>query len=176
MIRFSFLWLLSLFASTTTFAATAASCATDDTFDVCVVSAALTPGFGSKSADVSLTFRVTNKTDYPIGLAFADNEFLFTPENAVSLHVSTALTVSGIGTCRKPCRNEERFVVFAPGRPLIVQVKYTGYVQSPGAFQLIRSATSASFSATMAVLDRGKMRIVPLAIPEFRFGNGFALR
>jgi len=154
----------------------ALGCGFDDTVELCVTSAALTPGHGSgQSADISLAFRITNKTSYPVGLAVVGDQFLFVPQGAVAIGVSRTLTVSGIGHCYRPCQNEHDFAVFAPGRPVIVHVKYGGGIP-PGALQLVRASTSASFSGTMALFDRGKFRIVPITIPEFRFSNGFAMR
>lgn len=160
--------------STNASASGTSACGTDGTTEMCLTSAALTPASGIR-AHVSMTFRITNKTDYPIGLAVLTDTFLFTPEGAVSIGRDFTPEVSGIGSCWRGCNDESNFVVFAPGRPFVVQVRYEANVP-PGALPLVRMATTATFSGTMVVLDRGKMRAVPIALPEFRFGNGFAAR
>ncbi len=160
-------------------AALAPSCAADGSIEVCVVSAAISSStfIMDDGVDVFVTLRITNKTDTPISVALLGNEMSFMPENAPAITPSAMVQMSGMQQCNQQCRDpsSDEFTTFPPGRPLLVQIRYAGHVSGDGR-RMLRSATTASFTATLSEGERGQQRFVPLPTPEFRFGNGLARR
>jgi hypothetical protein len=159
-------------------AAPAQSCASDNTIEVCVVSAAVTLSSdrymnGNLGVDVSVTLRVTNITPDPINLATVANTVSFVAENAPAIVPINAPRVSGIGLCTNDCGNpgSQGFTTFTPGKPLLAQISFTGS-ENRGAIDMLKGARSAVFTASMSVGERGRQRFIPLPAPGFSFGNG----
>lgn len=144
------------------------NCTSNATIEACVTSAALSNDGNAiiaTAVKVSITLRITNKTDYPIGLAIARADPSFDPENAPSITSATDFHPSGIMI--------GQYTEFAPGQPTSVHITYGGYIHGNDA-QMIQSATVASFSISLVVSDRGNQRLIPISVSEFHFGNGFA--
>ncbi|WP_395644660.1 hypothetical protein [Terricaulis sp.] len=148
-------------------------CATDSNILICVTSAAVTyertTPYDEIVADVSVTLRITNQSDYPVGIGVLSDSFAFTPQNADTLTVRGGADVSGVQECRRASDCE--WTIIAPGRPALLQVSYRGQFSGSG-LQLMQIARTASFSATLAVDERGETRLVSLPLEGFVFGNG----
>jgi hypothetical protein len=152
-------------------------CSSDSSIQICVTSAAITfddnyqPGGSDVEVSVSVSMRVSNASDYPIGVAALTDSWAFTPQNADTLTDNTLsrTIVSGVLECRQSRGCE--FVTVAPGRSAIVQVRFNSHFGSSG-LPLVQIARSASFSASLFVNERGEVRLIPLAIEGFGFGNG----
>lgn len=173
--------LLGLIVASTARAQTDAvrpGCASDSSFDVCVTSAALTytdsynPGANPVWVNVSVTLRITNTTDYPIGLAAVEDDWAFTPQNSVTMSRSySGVTQSGLQRCSRSANCE--FTVIAPGRTALLQIRYeTGFGAS--GLPLMQIARTASFSGALFVNERGDARRVSIPLEGFAFGNGLA--
>ena len=162
-------------------AASESACATDTTLKVCVVSASLTGEKypGSAHVWVSITFEITNLTDYPIQVAWIEGSS-FDPKDAPSLSDQISPPqVSGTGKCDPQfCANNSMIgggepSTFAPKLPMRVHVTYMSTYPMQ-ALPLLEMASTASFTGRLFVRERGKARFVPIPVREFSFGNGFA--
>ena len=151
-----------------------ANCATDGTIDVCVVSGAISLSTNTVAADVFVTLRITNQTSDPLQLTMC-KDMSFAPENAPGLTPMNLgyIQVSGMSAAECERNFSAASTTFAPGRPLLVQIRYPALL-SNDAKQMLRSATVASFTATLSENVGDKREFIPLPTPEFRFGNGFA--
>jgi|CXWL01.1.fsa_nt_gi hypothetical protein len=156
-------------------------CAVDSSVVVCVTSAALTftreydPNQSRYHLDVSITLRIANATDYPVGIGVLEDDFAFTPQNADTITPYSprvyGATVSGVQECDS--RTDCEFTTIAPGRAALIQVRFTGedMVNAPG-LSLMQIARTASFSASLFVNERGTARLVSVPLEGFAFGNG----
>lgn len=150
-------------------------CAVDSSFHVCVTSAALTynedydPGDNPVYVDVSVTLRITNTTDYPVGVGVLEGDFAFTPQNADSITARYSRALSGIQECNRAVDCE--FTTIAPGRTALLQVRFGGAFGASG-LPLMQIARTASFSASLFVNERGAARLVSVPLEGFAFGNG----
>lgn len=150
-------------------------CYADGSIQVCVLSAALSTGFGfefrapTKNVAVSLTLQIQNMTDYPIGMAMLQEQFAFTPQNAETIMSGNTIpNVSGLPICYS--RQNCQFVTVAPKRAALTQIRYEGSVTNEG-LQLVHIASFASFSASLFIDERGQIRVVPISLNGFAFGN-----
>jgi hypothetical protein len=102
-------------------------------------------------------------------------DMAFAPQNAPGLTPMNSgyIQVSGMSATECEGNFSAAFTTFAPGRPLLVQIRYPA-VLSSDAKQMLRSATFASFTATLFETVGDRRKFSPLPTPEFRFGNGFA--
>lgn len=151
-------------------------CSTDSAVQVCVISAALTGGPYSRSPDqrnvmVSVTLKITNTTDYPIDLAFSSRGWSLTPQNAEAIISQGATSVTGLTACDSIERCS--FATLSPGASSVAQVRYDSDISSSG-LPLIEVASTAAFTGTLIVVERGKPRLVSLALDEFTFGNALS--
>ena len=150
-------------------------CAVDSSFHVCVTSAALTynrnynPGNSSVDVDVSVTLRITNTTDYPIGLAAVNDDWAFTPQNSDTISQNYGVELSGLQMCRESIDCE--FTTIAPGRTALLQIRYVEGFGASG-LPLMQIARTASFSGALFVNERGDARRVSIPLEGFAFGNG----
>lgn len=149
-------------------------CAVDSSFYLCVTSAALTydddhePGDNPVYVDVSVTLRLTNTTDYPIGLAAVDDDWAFTPQNSDTIS-QYSINLSGLQICDESVDCE--FTTIAPGRTALLQIRYNARFGASG-LPLIQIARTASFSGSLFVNERGAARRVSIPLEGFGFGNG----
>jgi len=134
-------------------------CTADTSVQVCVTSAALTyhryydVGDESVQVVVSVTLRVANTTDYPIGLAILEDGWAFTPQNSSTLvPPSQRPEVSGLIACRRSI--DCPFATVAPGGAALVQLTYSSDFEASG-LPLVQIARTASFSASLFVSERG---------------------
>lgn len=169
--------LLGLMAASAARAQTPAvrpGCAVDSSFHVCVTSAALTynsrdqPGNDRVWVDVSVTLRITNVTDYPIGLAAVDDDWAFTPQNSDTIS-DYRPELSGLQQCSRSVDCE--FTTIAPGRSALLQIRYDTQFGASG-LPLVQIARTASFSGSLFVNERGAARRVSIPLEGFGFGNG----
>jgi hypothetical protein len=150
-------------------------CAQDTSVLTCITSAAMTLDWTNEEdtqVRVSVTLRISNTTDYPIGVALQDSDFAFTPQNAATIAPDRTPNISGLELCY---RSECEFVTVAPGRSALVQISYTGEFDTPG-LPLMQVARTASFSGALRIDDRGATRTTPIALEGFAFGNALSRR
>jgi hypothetical protein len=150
-------------------------CANDRSMRVCVVSAALTgdplrdrPG-DERRVIVSVTLKVANTTDFPIDLALVGGygAWSLTPQNAQAI-MSEQSIVSGLQVCSGPGKCE--YTTLSPETSLLVQLQYRGAISTAG-LPLIEVASTAAFTTSMRVVERGTPRLVSFALEGFTFGN-----
>ena len=160
------------------------ACSSDGTIRACIVSSALTLGDPSRRFAhivVSNTVMLENLTDFPLEVLLME-DFSYMPRNAIALTPRFNPEVSGIASCGPrpgsvPCRNiaKIRPTTLFPKKPVRIQISYTAEVQKD-ALGLAQITSTAAFSASLFVTERGTTRVVALPIPEFEFGNGLAVR
>lgn len=171
----------TLFVSSLAFgqanAAGSGRCASEAALQVCVVSAALTgagwQGEGSdrRGVTVSVSLGISNTTDYPIEIALFTKgwgTWSLTPENAEAIMNEGSWNVSGINECNNV--NACGLTTIGAHMSTLVQIRYRGEVSTAG-LPLVQVASTASFSETFLVRDRGTVRFVSLPLTGFTFGN-----
>ncbi len=157
-------------------------CASDNTLNVCVTSSALNlfqrNDDGSEIVKVSIALQVTNKTNNPIQISYVNQngQSTFMPRNAEGITDDyKSVAISGMNTCNgslcKLTNDSGYFTTLAPGYPLRVQIVFEGRVTA-SAIRQIQAADTAAFSASLAVIEGGHQRFIPIPVPEFKFGNG----
>lgn len=153
------------------------ACTDDRSLQVCVVSAALTgaPWHGEgrtrRGVTASVTLRVTNTTDFPTGLALVGGgwgAWSLTPQNAEAIMNVGSWKVSGLQVCDDT--NRCAFTTLSPGMSLLVQIRYRGQISTAG-LPLIEVASTAAFTGSMFIVERGTPRLVSFALDGFTFGN-----
>lgn len=167
-------------------AADADACAGDGTISVCVKSAALTADRIDRNevwSIVSLNLELTNKSDYPIDLVLLGdyNRISLSPESAEAIFNAFRpgnenMSVSGLKTCymERICEDaKDGVTTIAPKSPTRIHVRFSGKTHRSSLPQL-QLATKAGFNATLYVWERGKLRTIPLPVPEFPFANGYS--
>lgn len=150
---------------------------TNDRTQVCVVSAALTgASWRGEASDrrgitVSVTLRATNTTDFPIGLALVGGgwgAWSLTPRNAEAIVNQGEWNVSGLVVCRDA--EKCTYTTLSPTTSLLVQIQYRGEVSMAG-LPLIEVASTAAFTGSVIIEERGVPRLVSFALDGFTFGN-----
>lgn len=149
-------------------------CAVDTTIAACVTSASVVldenydVGDDPIYVNVSVSVRVLNTTDYPIGIAIRQGSWAFTPQNA-SVLTDESAEISGIEDCYDP--NRCTFTTVAPGRTALIQLAYGSRFAAAG-LPLMQIARNGSFSASLYINERGDTRLISLPLEGFAFGNG----
>jgi hypothetical protein len=153
------------------------TCSKDQTLQVCVVSAALTgaawhgEGQDRRGLTVSVTLGASNTTDFPIGLALMGRNWgawSLTPQNAEAIMNQGDWKISGIKVCSDTRKCD--YTTLSPGMSLLVQIRYRGVVSTAG-LPLIEIASTAAFTTSMILVERGTPRLVSYALSGFTFGN-----
>lgn len=167
---------ITIAPSQTAIAAEAVGACTDDRpIQVCVVSAAVTgarrhPNSDRRYLTVSATLKATNTTDFPTGLALVGRRgaWSLTPQNAEAIMNEGSWEVSGLEVCKKTkgCA----YTTISPSMSLLVQIRYRGEVSTAG-LPLIEVASTAAFTGSLIVEERGTPRLVSFALDGFTFGK-----
>lgn len=155
-------------------------CTEEGSISACVRNITLTVDFkqpGRYSVLTSLQIEVKNNSTFPIGVAFVSKDQVsVTPEGAGPLQDdANSFSVAGLSSChnRSSCVSalQETYTQIPAGKSIRVPISYKDFMDI-GMVPFGQAAKTATFAATLSIVEGGKQRFAALTLSDVPLNNG----